>query len=196
MERDPATTKVEQANTGRALHSLQWWPSVAGLLFAGLLALDMSRGGTLAPVVAASGFVYLGAAALGRPAAAWPLFLLSIVVIAISRVGLTTIDPTVMLVGLGALLLAYGLVSHAAHRNAALSAQAMAMVAFGAIAVFAAMVNGALAAYAVATGLFAHAAWDVYHHWTNRVVVRSMAEFCCVLDTLVAVAIVVVTVRR
>jgi hypothetical protein len=57
------------------------------------------------------------------------------------------------------------------------------------------MVDGNIAAYAVAAGLFAHAAWDVYHHWTNRVVVRSMAEFCCVLDTLVAVAIVVVTAR-
>jgi hypothetical protein len=43
--------------------------------------------------------------------------------------------------------------------------------------------------------LLGHAAWDVYHYWTNRVVVRSMAEFCAVLDTLLAMAIVVATAR-
>ena len=47
----------------------------------------------------------------------------------------------------------------------------------------------------LAAGLFLHAAWDVYHHWTEKVVVRSMAEFCFVLDTLLALAIVIVTWR-
>jgi hypothetical protein len=46
----------------------------------------------------------------------------------------------------------------------------------------------------VAAGLLGHTAWDAYHHRTNRVVVRSMAEFCLVLDTALAVAIVIVTV--
>ena len=46
----------------------------------------------------------------------------------------------------------------------------------------------------VAAGLLGHAAWDAYHHRVNRVVVRSMAEFCLVLDTALAVAIVIVTV--
>jgi hypothetical protein len=46
----------------------------------------------------------------------------------------------------------------------------------------------------VAAGLLGHAAWDAYHHRTDRVVVRSLAEFCLVLDTALAVAIVSVTV--
>jgi hypothetical protein len=41
----------------------------------------------------------------------------------------------------------------------------------------------------VSAGLLAHAAWDVYHHRTGRVVVRSMAEFCGVLDTLLALVV-------
>jgi hypothetical protein len=45
----------------------------------------------------------------------------------------------------------------------------------------------------VAGGLLAHAAWDIYHHRANKVVVRSMAEFCFVLDTLLAAAIVAAT---
>ena len=46
----------------------------------------------------------------------------------------------------------------------------------------------------MAAGLLGHAAWDAYHHRTNRVVVRSLAGFCLVLDTALAVAIVSVTV--
>jgi hypothetical protein len=45
-------------------------------------------------------------------------------------------------------------------------------------------------------GLLGHAAWDVHHHRTNRVVLRSLAEFCLVLDTALAVAIVIVTVPK
>jgi hypothetical protein len=45
----------------------------------------------------------------------------------------------------------------------------------------------------VAAGLLGHAAWDVHHHRTGRVVARSLAEFCVVLDTLLAAAIVVAT---
>jgi hypothetical protein len=47
----------------------------------------------------------------------------------------------------------------------------------------------------VAAGLLGHAAWDVHHHRINRVV-RSLAEFCLVLDTALAAAIVIVTVLR
>jgi hypothetical protein len=64
-----------------------------------------------------------------------------------------------------------------------------------AIAAIALHVNEVIGAYLVATGLLAHAGWDAYHHWFNKVVVRSMAEFCFVLDVLLAVAIVIVTVR-
>jgi len=49
--------------------------------------------------------------------------------------------------------------------------------------------------YLVAAGLLGHAAWDFYHHRTNRVVSRSLAEFCLVLDTLLAIAVLVVTLR-
>jgi len=57
------------------------------------------------------------------------------------------------------------------------------------------VVNPELGAYLVAAGLLGHAAWDAYHHHVNRVVVRSMAEFCLVLDTALAAAIVIVTLQ-
>ena len=67
---------------------------------------------------------------------------------------------------------------------------------FGAAAGAALVVNPELGAYLVAAGLLGHAAWDAYHHRVNRVVVRSMAEFCLVLDTALAATIVTVTVLQ
>ena len=184
--------------------SLSWWPTLAGIGLAGFMALAMAgfmprgrlSGAELAAVLAASGFVYLGAAALKKPSAAWPLFFGTFVVITADRFGVASLDATWIVIGLAALLLGYGLLRGAAHPIDGLPLQAIAMVGFGAVAAIALIVSGDVGAYLVAAGLLGHAAWDVYHHRVNRVVVRSMAEFCCVLDTLLAVAIVMATARE
>ncbi|RIQ13601.1 hypothetical protein [Jiangella rhizosphaerae] len=54
--------------------------------------------------------------------------------------------------------------------------------------------RGVLRRWPLAAGLLGHAAWDVWHHRTNRVVTRSLAEFCVVLDTLLAAAMIVVAI--
>jgi hypothetical protein len=69
------------------------------------------------------------------------------------------------------------------------------MVGFGITAAITLIVSEQIGAYLVAAGLLGHAAWDVYHHRVNKGVVRSLAEFCFVLDTLLAVAMVIVDVR-
>jgi hypothetical protein len=48
-----------------------------------------------------------------------------------------------------------------------------------------------LGAYLVAFALLGRAAWDAYHYLRDRVVARSYAEFCGVLDLLVGAAILV-----
>ena len=48
-----------------------------------------------------------------------------------------------------------------------------------------------LGAYLVAFALLGHAAWDAYHYLRDRVVARSYAEFCGVLNLLVGAAILV-----
>ena len=168
------------------------WPTIAGVALAVLVAYDLTGGADLAPVLAASGFVYLGAAALGRPAAAWPLFLGTFVVITVNEV-VGGPDPTWILLGLAVPLAGYGLVRGAWRPTGGLPLQGLAMVGVAAGAIVGVLVGGTVGAYVVAAGLLAHAAWDVYHHRINRVVVRSMAEFCFVLDTLLAVAIIVTT---
>lgn len=188
------------ANMAHAVwRSLQWWPTLAGIGFAAFVAFDMFRGAEhgaeLASIVAASGLVYLAAAALEKPSTAWPVFFVSVVVITVAKVRLIDFDATWMLFGLAAVFVGYGLLRGATRPADGLPLQSIAMLAFGAVAAVALYLNEVAGAYLVAAGLFAHAGWDGYHHWANRVVSRSLAEFCFVLDTLLAVAIVIVTVR-
>lgn len=177
----------------------RWWPTLVAIALAGFVAFDMSSGSALAPILAASGLVYLGAAALRKPRAAWPLFFGTFVVISAARIatrlGMTSFDPTWVFVGLAFLFVGYGLVRGAARPLDGVPLQTIAMIGVGTTAVIALMAGGDVGAYLVAAGLLGHAAWDVYHHRVNRVVTRSMAEFCGVLDTLLAVAIVITVAR-
>lgn len=177
---------------------MQWWPSLAGVGFAAFVAFDLFRdnqnGADFAPIVAASGLVYLAAAALGKPSAAWPLFFLSVLVITAAEIGWIQFDPTWGLIGLAAAFFGYGLWRGMVRRRAELPLQTIAMAGFGTVSAVALAVNGPAGAYLVAAGLLAHAAWDIHHHRAERAVSRSLAEFCFVLDTLLATAIIVATV--
>jgi hypothetical protein len=172
------------------------WPSLAGLGFAALVAFDLASGVELAPVLAASAAVYLGAAALQRPAAAWPLFFVTVALITVARVLDDRFEPTWGILAGAVALLAYGLLRGAGRPGHGLPLQTLGLLGFGAAAAAALVITPELGAYLVAAGLLGHAAWDLHHHRTNRVVVRSLAEFCLVLDTALAVAIVVVTVLQ
>jgi hypothetical protein len=170
------------------------WPTLAGLGFAALIAFDLVSGVDLTPVLAASAAVYLGAAALQRPAAAWPLFFATAVVITVARLLEDRFEPTWVILAGAAALLVYGLLRGAGRPGHGLPLQTLALLGFGAAAGAALLITPEVGAYVVAAGLLGHAAWDVHHHRTNRVVVRSLAEFCLALDTALAVAIVIVTV--
>jgi hypothetical protein len=172
------------------------WPTLAGLGFAALVAFDPVSGVELAPVLAASAAVYLGAAALQRPAAAWPLFFATVAVITVARLLDDRFEPTWVILAGAVVLLIYGLLRGAGRPGHGLPLQTVGLLGFGAAAAAALTITPELGAYLVAAGLLGHAAWDVHHHRTNRVVVRSLAEFCLVLDTALAVAIVIVTVLQ
>ena len=172
------------------------WPTLAGLGFAVLIAFGLVSGVELAPVLAASAAVYLGAAALQRPAAAWPLFFATVAVITVARLLDDRFEPTWVILASAVVLLVYGLLRGAGRPGYGLPLQTVALVGFGVAAGAALLINPVPGAYLVAAGLLGHAAWDAYHHRVNRVVVRSMAEFCLALDTALAVAIVIVTVLQ
>lgn len=187
------TTSESLQRSSSPLHAaLRRWPTVAGIGFAAFVAWGLTAGAELAPILTASGLVYLGSAALQRRGAAWPVFALTFVVI--GAAGFTPYEDaaTWVLVGLAVLFAAYGLLRGAARPAEGLPLQAIGMAVFGAAAAVTLLVGGDFGAYLVAAGLLGHAAWDVHHHRTERVVARSMAEFCFVLDTIIAVAMIAV----
>jgi hypothetical protein len=188
-------TDVRPTTPARTLKGLlRRWPTVAAIALAGLTTFDLSTGSDLAPILAASGLVYLGAAALKKPTTAWPVFIGTFVVITAASVASKASAATWILLGLAIPFAGYGLLRDAARPTHGLPLQAIAMAGFGAAAAITLLVGGDLGAYLVAAGLLGHAAWDVWHHRTNKVVVRSLAEFCVVLDTLLAMAMLVVAV--
>src|SRR3712207_172175 len=98
---------MEDANRARSRSAVRrYLPAAFGLAFAAFNIVGLASGADLAPLLAASGFIYLGAAALGRPAAAWPMFWLIFVVIGVSRV-VGGPDSTWVIIGLAALFAVY-----------------------------------------------------------------------------------------
>lgn len=184
------TSEVPQSTSAHWIRGR--WPTAAAIVVAALTAYGLTEGAELAPILALSGLIYLGAAALRRPLAAWPLLLVTFLVLTAFKVLDGPAIPTWIFLGLAVLFIAYGLVRGAIRPAGGLPLQALAMVVVAAIALLTLLINDTAGAILVAIGLLGHAAWDVYHHRVNRVVVRSFAEFCFVIDTLVAGAMLVV----
>lgn len=182
---------VARATTQRSPFS-KVWPAVLGLLVAIGSAYGMSDGREAATVLTASGFVYLAAAVFGRRGAAWPAFWVTFVLIGLGSV--LDLDPVPWMLSIAIVLLAAALVRGATRPAWAVPLQAGAMLVVGTLALLAVRVDPVLGGLLVAAGLLAHAAWDVHHHRTGRVVSLSLAEFCAVLDVALAAVVIVVTV--
>jgi hypothetical protein len=162
---------------------------VAVAVFSGY---GIASGAEVAAVITASGFVYLGSAALQRRTAAWPVFAISFVLVGLG-LNVSGFNASWWMVGIAAALLLYAVTRGALKPTWGVPLQAAALAILAPLALIAAEANQTVAGVLVAAGLFAHTGWDIYHHRTDRVVVRSMAEFCAVLDSLLAVLVLVVT---
>jgi hypothetical protein len=170
------------------------WPTILGIATAVAVTLNLSDGADLAPALAAMAVIYLAAAAVRRPSAAWPLFIGALTVILAIEALVGDRAATWAFIGLAVPLMAYTVSSRTTRADRTLRSQAIAVIGFGVVAAIALRPSDDVGAYLVAAGLAAHAVWDAYHHWANKAVVRSYAEFCCVLDALLAAAIVILTV--
>ena len=187
-------TDVVNRAAARNASTIAWWPSALGALAAAALVTAAWTGHLswrqLTGVLVAGGLVYLGSAALGSRRAAWGLFAVTVVVIGLGG-QLAIIDPIVGLSALAALLAVLGVARGrvVGHRDVAIQTAAMAVVLLVALAAVDQVQPwvGVL----LAAGLLAHTGWDAAHHRSGRVVVRSMSEFCAVLDALLAAGVLV-----
>ena len=168
------------------------WPVLVGVATCALIATDLAEGVELAKVLAGSAAVYLGAAAAGSRRAAWPMFALMTLVI----IGCDLVSPGFeaawAVLGLAVLFAGYAVVRAERHRrrpSRPLALQGAGMLGFAVVTIAALYASTTVGSVLVALGLLAHAGWDVYHYRARQVVATSLAEFCMVLDTGLAVVI-------
>lgn len=121
----------------------------------------------------------------------WPTLLAVGVAVATFADGLPALE---LLAGLLVLMplcyLAFGAVRGELGRPGALPLQAAGLLAFGAVALVAVAVDDTVARYVLAAGWLGHAAWDLVHHRSGKVVPPAWAEWCFVVDLLGAAALV------
>ena len=184
--------ETRRSSAGRALMALAHrWPTWCALALVTLSVLDMDDGRGQALFVVLAALLYLATAVVGRPGVVWGLFGISLVAVTLLR--LFEVDPWPALVARAVSIAVIGLVGGLLRRPWLTAAQAPAMLVFGAAALVALSLSPDLGGYLVAAALIGHAVLDVVVWRAGKVVTRSLAEFCGVLDFTLGVAILLLT---
>ncbi|VDR39530.1 Uncharacterised protein [Tsukamurella paurometabola] len=134
--------------------------------------------------------MYVIMVAVDRRRLTWPV----LVVLLVGFVGLEAQDQVPPVVVILWVALAFAVWSHLRGRFAdgVARLQLVGLALFGALSVAGLLAEPGLARYVVAAGWFGHGVWDLVHLLRDRVVARSWAQWCGVLDVLVAAALVLV----
>jgi hypothetical protein len=132
---------------------------------------------------------YLVIAKLRRRQASWPLIVAGFALIIILRV-LDVIPPAVVLSALALIVLVWAAFDGQLREDGVFRVQALGMFGFGALALAGLVVDPEVGRYLVAAGWFLHGIWDFVHLKLDQVVARSHAEWCGVLDIIIAAELV------
>jgi hypothetical protein len=168
------------------------WPAA---LAVGMAALTFGGSGSAEGVTALSEallllpLLYLVVAKLRRPQASWPLLVVGITPFIALR-ALDVIAPTAVYSAVALAVLVWGAVDGQLRRPDPFRVQALGMLGFGAIALAGLAVDPDLGRYLVAAGWFGHGVWDLVHLRAGKVVARSYALWCGILDLGIAVELV------
>jgi hypothetical protein len=169
-----------------------YWPAALGLAAATFQIVTGVATDAVTITIAIAASCYLAAAALGQPWIAWAGVLVGSLVVTLSEIA--GIGWWLGLTVFAAVLVVAGVLRRTQAR--ALTAQGLALVGFGGLAVVAVLISPRLGLAFAGVALASHAAWD-YVHWRRNVVVpRSLAEFCFVLDVPFGVAAIVLAITR
>jgi hypothetical protein len=176
MSSETSGTSGTSAGLRAAVHR---WPTALGLAAVGVALAGEVGAETPAITVCVAALCYLGAAALGRPWIAWAGVPAGSAVVVVGELIGSTWWAALAVTAL--VLLAAGSTSRT--RRPATAWQTAAAVGFGVPAVAAVLLLAPRAGLVVAGVVLAgHAAWDLVHLRSGRVVPRSLAEFCIALD--------------
>ncbi|HCT76184.1 MAG TPA: hypothetical protein DGT23_06240 [Micromonosporaceae bacterium] len=132
---------------------------------------------------------YLVIAKLRRRQASWPTIAVGFITIAALRV-LDVIAPAAVLSAMALIVLVWGAIDGQLRRPDPFRVQALGMLGFGALSLAGLVVDPDLGRYLVAAGFLVHGIWDFVYLKLDTVVARSHAEWCGVLDVVIAAELV------
>ena len=133
--------------------------------------------------------LYLVVAKLRRRQATWPGLVVGLTSVIALR-ALDVIAPVAVFSAVALVVLVWGAADGQLRRPDPFRVQALGMLGFGALALVGLAVDPDLGRYLVAAGWFLHGVWDFVHLKLDRVVARSFAEWCGVIDVVVAAELV------
>jgi hypothetical protein len=186
----------DRATDGRSPHAHRgWtdslahrWPTALGVAVAALIVFDLRGGTELAALTMLMPVVYLGAAALDRRRFAWVVLLAGVAVLAFVPTS-SELVPSVGFLAAALVFFVVGAARGGLRKPGGIALQTVGVLAFGSIVLAALYVDADLGGFLVALALLGHAAWDAHHYLRDRVVARSYAEWCAVVDFLAGAAI-------
>ncbi|WP_221933150.1 hypothetical protein [Tessaracoccus rhinocerotis] len=174
----------------RALgHLMARWPAALGLLALLANLADGADPHVTAMIIIIAATCYLGAAVLGSRRSVWVMVVATSAVVVLASVA--GLDPTAALIAMGIGLAVFGLISAKGSRRRDVGVQALGFLCYTAVGVAAMMSAPVPTIYLAATAAIGHTLWDVVHFIRDKVVTRSLAEACFVLDLGLAVALLV-----
>ena len=168
------------------------WPVA---LAVGMAALTFGGSGSAEGVAALAEallllpLLYLVVAKLRRPQASWPVLVILITPFIALR-ALEVVAPPAVFSVLALIALVWGALDGQLRRPDPFRIQALGMLGFGALALAGLAVDPDLGRWLVAAGWFLHGVWDFVHLKLDRVVAPSFAEWCGVVDVVVAAELV------
>ncbi|RJL35650.1 hypothetical protein D5H75_02355 [Bailinhaonella thermotolerans] len=165
------------------------WPTWFGIAFAALSLSDPGDGTGVGIILLIAPIGYLFVAIINRPGATWPVALgLFAAVTALRFAG---VDPRPVMLGVLVPVVVAGLFMPHLRRRGLAAWQVPGAVLFGLAGLATLLTVPEIGRYIVAAGLAAHTVWDVIHWRARRFIAPSFAEWCGVLDLLLAVGILV-----
>lgn len=172
------------------------WAAAIGRRWPTLLALAVSAatwagGGSDESVIGVGQvlpqlpLLYLIVCKIHRPRASWPVLIAGITATFVLRAA-DLIDPATVAVAIALIVLLWAAVDGHLRADGLLQLQAIGMIGFGALALTGLALEPEVGRYLIAVGWLLHGAWDFLHLRCGKVVVRSYAEWCGVVDILIA----------